>query len=208
MIATIASGQKVTMREVLGSAPDSIFPYLTKNNRLDMIDFCESNMKAVVDNELGGKSQLDTLTSDYLHLTLNETTTVEMKLLESSRLLDDTTKTIVCMSTTYADRQSDVEFYSSKWHKLSIPLTYDRDSLIVRPDSMSAESYADLLRMAGDLCVVAKLSPSTTDIALSPSFLNVSEEDRSKLEAAKRKIILNFEVNRLKYLNNSYFIGK
>ena len=49
---------QITVRDLLKSMPDSVIPYLTENNRLDMIDFMESNMDAVVTNTLGGKSQL------------------------------------------------------------------------------------------------------------------------------------------------------
>lgn len=200
-IATLASAQEVKMKDVFSNAPDSIFPYLTRNNRLDMIDFRESSMKAEVANVLEGKSVLDTLTADYLHLTLNASTIVEMKLLSSSRLLDDTTKTIVCISTTYCGTESNVEFYTSKWHRLPMTLDYDRSSLIARPDTMSLDNYAELVRLAGNYSVVAKLSPLTTDIELSPAFSNVSNDEGKRLEAIKRKISLIYHIDDLKFLN-------
>jgi len=190
------------IREVFCNAPDSIFPYLTRNNRLDMIDFRESSMRAEVTNSLDGKSVLDSLTADYLHLTLNASTTVEMKLLASQRLLDDTTKTIVCVSTTYCGTESNVGFYTSKWHRLPMTLHYDRSSLIARPDTMSLDNYVELQRLAGDYSVVAKLSPTTTDIELSPMFANVSSDEEKRLVAIKRKISLIYHSEDLKFLNN------
>lgn len=186
------------MRDVFGSMPDSIFHYLSHNNRLDMIDFLESGMAAEIDNSLGGKSRLDTLTADYLHLTLNESTSVEMKLHESERLLDDTTKTVVCVATTYSEAETNVEFYTSKWHKLPISIDYDRSSLIARPDTMSIATYDELLRLASGYCVVARLSPDNKEIELTPTFPNVNDDERARLEAIKRQKRLIFPLN---YLN-------
>lgn len=200
--ATIASAQEVTMKDVFSSMPDSIFPYLTHNNRLDMVDFSESGMKAEVNNELDGKSRLDTLTNDYLHLTLNESVDVEMKLLKSDRLLDDTTKTIICMATTYANTESRMDFYTSKWHSISVPMKYDYNQLIVRPDTMSTETFTELSRLASGYCVLAKLFPTTTDIELSPTFPMLSNEDKQKLEFLKKKITLNFHTDEIKFVNN------
>lgn len=204
----MANAQKTSMKEIFGSMPDSIFPYLSRNNRLDMIDFKESGMKAEVDNSLEGKSRLDSLTADYLHLTLNEATTVEMKLLESDRLLNDTTNTIVCIASTYSGVESNIEFYSSKWHKLPIPMDYDRKSLIARPDTMSTDTYNELLSLASGYCVVAKLSPTSTDVELTPTFPNVSAEDKTKLGAIKKQKVLNFRSLIINYLNNLSFTLK
>lgn len=201
MATTMASAQELAMKDVFAVMPDSILPYLSRNNRLDMIDFMESNMNAVVDNALGGKSRLDTLTSDYLHLTLNESVTVEMKLLKSDRLLDDTTKTIVGLSTTYANVESRIEFFTSKWHSVDIPLVYDNANLMARSDTMSQATYGELSRLAGEHYVVASLSPISTNIELTPTFPTLNAEDRQKMETIKRKIVLIYDVSSLKFLN-------
>ncbi len=71
-----------TMKEVFTEMPDSIIPYLVKNRRLDCIDFIENNMKAVVDNGLGGNCELITLTDSTLEMRLNGISTLYMQLLQ------------------------------------------------------------------------------------------------------------------------------
>ena len=66
------------MKDVFSAMPDSVLPTLTRNNRLDMIDFVSSGMKAEVNDVFNEKSTLDTLTADYLHITLSEAVKVEM----------------------------------------------------------------------------------------------------------------------------------
>ena len=66
------SASAIEMKDVFSAMPDSVLPTLTRNNRLDMIDFKVSGMKAEVNDVFDDKSTLDTLTADYLHITLSE----------------------------------------------------------------------------------------------------------------------------------------
>ena len=59
-----ASAQSIQIRDAFRAMPDSLMPYLSKNNRLDFIDFLDSNMKAEVKNALGGTSEMLSLGDD------------------------------------------------------------------------------------------------------------------------------------------------
>ena len=111
---------QTTVCNLLKSMPDSVIPYLTENNRLDMIDFMESNMDAVVTNSLGGKSQLLKLTDQYASIKLSESSTVDMRLLDVSTQVDSLSQ-ILCLVRTYGSdiRESTVAFFSLKWRQLS-----------------------------------------------------------------------------------------
>ncbi len=110
---------QTAMRDVLKQMPDSIVPYLTENNRLDFIDFFDSNMKAEVTNTMGGKSEMQKLTDDFLYIHLNEASSLEMRLLDVTEPVDSI-KRIVCLVRTYGSdiRESTVAFYSIKWYLL------------------------------------------------------------------------------------------
>ena len=58
----LGSSAQTPMSQVLKQMPDSLVPYLSENNKLDMIDFLDSKMKAEVHNLLDGKTELITLT--------------------------------------------------------------------------------------------------------------------------------------------------
>jgi hypothetical protein len=112
---------QITVRDLLKSMPDSVIPYLTENNRLDMIDFMESNMDAVVTNTLGGKSQLLQLTDQYASIQLNESSSVAMRLLDVPTPVDSLSQ-ILCLVRTYGSdiRESTIAFYSLAWRLLPI----------------------------------------------------------------------------------------
>ena len=113
-------GQQVSMREVFKQMPDSIFVYLTENNRLDFIDFIDSHMNAEVTNALGGKSRMLQLTDRFLSVRLNEASAVSMKLLPVSEPVDSASH-IICMVRTFGKdiQESIVSFYSLKWKPLN-----------------------------------------------------------------------------------------
>ena len=58
LIASSSVAQELTIRDVFRQMPDSLMPYLSTNNRLDFIDFLDSNMKAEVKNQFDGKSEM------------------------------------------------------------------------------------------------------------------------------------------------------
>ena len=129
---------QTTIRDLLKSMPDSVIPYITENNRLDMIDFMDSNMDAVVTNALGGKSQMLKLTDQYVSIQLSESSSVAMRLLDVPTPVDSLPQ-ILCLVRTYDSgiRESTVSFYSLTWRPLS---TTDYFS---QPDYMYSATIGD-----------------------------------------------------------------
>ena len=135
MLANSAFAQ-TTMSEALKSMPDSLMPYMTHNNRLDCIDFCEANMKAEVRNAFEGKSELVQLTKNYALFRLNDASTLEICLLDSD------TSQVICMIQTYGTdmRESVISFYTTSWIQLPtnqfISEAYDESAVQYDPEQM------------------------------------------------------------------------
>ena len=112
--AGICSAQELKLRDVFRQIPDSLMPTLSVNNRLDFIDFMDSNMKAEVTNELGGKSLMTALTDDSLSLRLNDACQIQLMLVADKRWL--------CLVSTIGVEnewsQSVVDFYTTSWQRL------------------------------------------------------------------------------------------
>ena len=110
-----ASAQSVTIRDVFRQMPDSLMPYLSKNNRLDFIDFLDSGMKAEVKNQLGGTSQMIALGDDSLTIRMNPSLRTDMLLMDS---------TVVMIETFTVDSiygQSRVHYFTTHWVPLQHP---------------------------------------------------------------------------------------
>lgn len=106
------SFSQTRIRDVYAAAPDSIFPLLTRNNRLDQIDFFENKMPAIVKNRFEERAELLALTDRYLQLRLSQRCTVEMRLLSDSTL---------CMVETFAGPAPDsrIRLFDAEWHELT-----------------------------------------------------------------------------------------
>lgn len=105
------------MRDWLVSMPDSVMPLLTKNNRLDFIDFYDAKMDAVVTNLLDGRASMDTLTADYALIRYTRSTDVALKLLP----VNDSTE-VLCMVTTVKVGVDDsrIAFFDAQWQPFEV----------------------------------------------------------------------------------------
>ena len=173
------SAQEVSMRDVFKQMPDSIVPYLTENNRLDFIDFMDSNMNAEITNLLGGKSQMTKLNNLYVSLTLNEASSMEMRLLPLEEELVDGANQIICLIRTYGTdvRESVIDFFSLQWRRLATS-----DYLIWPKDNM----------------FVASLNDENPSLTLVPVYKLDAPANEEQKELAKTSTTLKWKN---KYLN-------
>jgi len=116
---TLASSPSLQMRDVFATLPDSILPTVTRNNRLDCIDFIENNMEAKVRGSFGEYVTLEALTPTYLRFATSTSAYIEMKLLPAADSL------IICFVSTVVTgvdslqlKDSSVRFYTTGWQPL------------------------------------------------------------------------------------------
>ena len=131
---------KPTMATLFKAMPDSIMPYLSQNNRLDMIDFMEAKMKAEVTNLLSGRSTMTALTDDSLSISMNDVLTVDMHAIETSEPVDSSNVVIYLQRTYRIDGQQAeviVDVYSATWRHLSSNIK--TSSLLRRDESLQRQ---------------------------------------------------------------------
>ena len=110
-----ASADGVKIRDVFREMPDSLMPYLSLNNRLDFIDFIDSDMKAEVRNTLGGTSEMTSMADDSLTIRMSNGLRVDMLVMDS---------TVVMVETFLVDSiygESKVSYFTTQWQPLQHP---------------------------------------------------------------------------------------
>ena len=116
-------GRAGDIRDAFKEMPDSLLPSLSENNRLDMIDFIDSGMKAEVSNLLNGKSEMTELTDSSLTLRVSEALKVRMLLLPTAQPVDSCSQ-VICLLQTYGtdslSLDTRVDFYSLHWQRLEV----------------------------------------------------------------------------------------
>lgn len=192
-VADVAARQPA-IRDVFKQMPDSLVGYLSENNRLDMIDFIDSRMPAEVENALGGTSRLDTLTADYLKLTLTPASVVEMRLLPYTMGGSSTAGTLLCVVTTYGDsiRESEVRFYTTGWKSVADidnPLSPDNVRRYAVSDSLVAGMGLDAVE---DVAAEASLSPSAATMTIKMTLPICLTENKVEVKPLDKSITLNW----------------
>ncbi len=161
------------MRDLWIQMPDSVVAYLDVNCRTEMADFYDIKVKTGSKNLLEGKSAIDSLTSDYIHVTLNSSTTLQIKKLQTESSF------VICLIKTFTapEPESEVSFFSSSWKPLKdtfgLPVTNDASSLIeqftTRPDTISQERYEELASMLDPVMISAEMSVNEQVVTFSLS---------------------------------------
>lgn len=173
----------ITMGEVLKSMPDTLVPYLTGNNRLDMIDFKEARMKAEVRNAQEGRSELVTLTDRYADLVLNEAHRMQLRLLDVVPAVDSC-QYVICIVDTYGTeaRESTIRFFSLTWRQL------DAAQFVTLPPHFASPTVS---------VFTAELHEDTEELTLTPS----SYYDRPAMEEQQTERIIPIK---LKWTSNFF----
>ena len=153
-----------TIKEIWTSLPDSMIVYLNRDIRAECINLLDMGMKAEVANKLGGKTRIDTLTSNFISVALTESSNMQIKLLPTQN------DTVICVVHTYSAPlpESSVALYTQKWEKIS-DITFNMDSLTIKPDTMEQSEYENIKRYMDPFLISARLLPESEDIIVSPS---------------------------------------
>lgn len=195
-VCTCAEAQLPLMRDVFRQMPDTLLSTISRNNRLDMVDFVESCMKAVVTDRLDGQCVMDTLTADYARISMGGSLSVELKILPPTMQLPDSSTCIVCLVKTFGSqtKESSVDFFTGKWHPLSVKLTPNAYTaqLIVRPDTITAERFAEICPDTSLLMVAAALSPADNTLTFTPQVPLQTDEERKETAPVLRSLTMKW----------------
>lgn len=179
-IAGLNTFAQIKAKDVFASAPDSIFPLLTTNNRLDCIDLIENNMKATVKNKMEQKAEMTALTDSYLQIKPSERSVVEIKMLNDS---------VFCLINTCLGPAPDsrISFFTRDWkpYETTFPMPHATDFWASVPDSLARDaSFAQ--RSQEDLLLIQiSADKENTELTLT---IQTSELSGKEKEIAQKYV--------------------
>ena len=198
LVITLALGQALQaqkMRDVFAAMPDSVLGIMTKNNRLDCIDFIENDMEAKVRNRFDGFSVLKALTVDYLDLQLTPNCRVEMKLLPAEDTLN-----YICVARTYSGpvTETKVTLYAPDWNVLPeekwIPFPAYADFWETN-DSVDKE-VSRLQHLQDMRFVTASLQPDDMRLTFVLQPGEVDKEEVERMKKVLRPVVYEWQGKR------------
>lgn len=183
-----------SMGEIWASLPDSVIPYVDRGHRAQMTEYIKMGLKGDVDHSLAGQSVMDTLTTDYIHLTLNEAVVMELK-----KLPQHGGDSLLCVVTTWKGpaEESTVRFYSQDWKAINLSHAFGgkklpdlADDLTLKPDTMDEKRFSELRSMIDPVMVGAHLSPSDNHLKVRLALPLLSADHQKAVGSILREVIL------------------
>ena len=132
---------QLTMRDVFLQMPDSLLPYLSQSNRLDLLDYFDAKMKPEVTNELDGRTCFISMSSDSLVLRMNDNHDVTIFLLEALEEIDSTSQVIALVRKyrlSTGEQETVMQFYNHQWSLLSEPPRLSTQQMSILPPNSSS----------------------------------------------------------------------
>lgn len=166
------------IKDIWTAIPDSMIVYMDKKARMECIDLIEKGMRPEITNRFGGETRIDTITSDFISVTLSEASNIQIKLLPTYN------DTIICYIHTYKGPlpESSIALYTQEWNKIS-DIEFSIDNLLNKPDSIEQSEYENIRLMMDPYLISASMSPDSEYISVSASVANVTEEEQDKINA-------------------------
>ena len=185
-IVAVLASRAQTAAKLFSQMPDSVIKVLTKNNRLDCIDFVESGMRATVENALGGRSELLKLTDDYLMLKISDVSEMSFRRLS----LSDSTS-VICLVHTYRmpAAESEIRFYTTEWEQLPATSFFScpsPDSCWILSDTCDSFRFSEAQSLLDVPVWEARLSETAPTLELRVSLAGLTEESQEKVKGYLR----------------------
>ncbi|MBP3373978.1 MAG: DUF3256 family protein [Bacteroidaceae bacterium] len=176
----LSAFSRTKAKDVFAAAPDSIFPLLTTNNRLDCIDLIENNMKATVKNKLEQKAEMTALTDSYLQIKPSERSVVEIKMLNDS---------VFCLINTCLGPAPDsrILFFTRGWkpYETTFPMPHATDFWASVPDSLARDASFAQRSQEDILLIQISADKESTELTLT---IQTSELSGKEKEIAQKYV--------------------
>lgn len=177
------------------SMPDDIVPYLTLNQKKEMIECDRIGVDSSVKNKLEGNTAIDTLSESYGKFLVSNSRSIQLV-----KLPTDNDSILLIIDTHLGPKaHSEASFYTLKWDKLSdegrIPKLMLSD-FVARPDTMSVADYDCLISSVVPVFFLFDYDKTTETLIVSPQMAIVTLEEKQRLEGltSKQTLIWNKEV--------------
>lgn len=180
------------LRDMWINMPDSISGSLDRNGRIEMTDFADMHVRATVNNMLGDSCQMDTMTADYLQVTVSKSSRIEMRMLPL-----ENGDSILCMVSTFygPEPDSEIRFYDMQWSLLPtddyMP-KLEKENFIHRPDTMSLSHFKDLSDSFDPVMISCRLDVGEPTVTAELSVPMSTSDEKREIDVIRHPVSLKW----------------
>lgn len=172
-----------SLREVWIEMPDSVLPYLSKSQRIELADYVDMKADPAVLNAFGDSVRIERMTNNYLLVKASKVTRLEIKLLDNNNLaLVQTWKAPVA--------ESKLSLFNLQWQPKEAVVEYNEN--IVKPDTMTDEEFNDLKSLMYPRLKEYRLSPENNSLSVSWNYPLLSKKELKRMVDLLKPQVLNW----------------
>lgn len=172
-----------SLREVWIEMPDSVLPYLSKSQRIELADYVDMKADPAVLNAFGDSVRIERMTNNYLLVKTSKVARLEIKLLDNNTLaLVQTWKAPVA--------ESKLSLFNLQWQPKEAVVVYNEN--IVKSDSMSEEDFADLKSLMYPRMREYRLSAENNSLSVSWNYPLLSKKDAKRVADLLKMQVVNW----------------
>lgn len=197
IVAPFTAHAQQTMAEAFEKMPLHKTPYITLNDKREMIECWNQKLDTSVKNKFDGTSSIDTLAVDYAVIKLSEAKHLTLFLLPPTK----EGSAVGLITTLYTPKpQSELEIYTTDWQLLynADKLNLKEKDFLQKPDTMSSEKYNELVSLIANSYLNFEYNPLTKEMLVTLSADVLSTEEKQQVEGLVSKQLLIWDGKVLK----------
>lgn len=175
LIGSSVWAQSADMRSVFLESPDYVIPALGQTQKQELVRAFDEHKAATtsIKNVYGGECRVLDMTKSYIHIVLDQSTDLQIKLLP---LVNNTS--VICMvaTSTIVPQQSVVLFYDTNWLQISSEdlLQYpELDYFLINRSGATNAQMKSALSERGSLNYLVKCNPNQPNITIKMTTFDV-----------------------------------
>ena len=187
MVFNNSSAQSVA--DLWISMPDELVPYLTLNQKKEMIECRKIGVDSKVKNKLQGDTDIDTLSADYGKFIVSNSREIEMVKLPTKN------DSILLVIDTYKGplAHSKAAFYTLEWGILpseNVVPQFQVEDFILNSDTLTAAEQEEILSICSHPLYSYSYDKSTGRLIVKLSLPSVTLDDKKRIEEKSCKKML------------------
>ncbi|MDE6651479.1 MAG: DUF3256 family protein [Paramuribaculum sp.] len=192
-----AAFAQLSASRAFAEAPQTVFPLLDHNTRLDMIDYFNSGMTTPSKNAMDGKSRITALSPVKLEISMTDASTYELAVLPTSDG-DSVIALITTVATPAPDSQ--MAIFSKDWSRNLTNTAFSKPTLADWLTDEGKDNIGEVEGIVPFLLVSYSYNPDTQKLEITNNTAKFVSPELYELVAPSLKKTMSFSWNGSKFV--------